>query len=94
MSAYDQVAGKLALKEFETTLGRGFSRFELAASALAAVDGADALIVVTEWNEFRQIDLTEVRSRMAAPRIFDARNVYDPVQLKKLGFESRSVGRV
>ena len=58
-----------------------------------AVNKADALIIVTEWNEFKQIDLNKVKKLMKNPTIFDGRNIYDPSDLKKLGFRYYSVGR-
>ncbi len=62
-------------------------------SALEAADGAHALALVTEWNEFRNPDLGELARRMAAPRIFDGRNIYDPQRLRDLGFEYHAIGR-
>ncbi len=58
-----------------------------------AVNKVDALIIVTEWNEFRQIDLNKVKKLMSNPTIFDGRNIYDPSDLKKLGFKYHSIGR-
>ena len=57
------------------------------------VNKTDALIIITEWNEFRQIDLNKVKKQMANPTIFDGRNIYDPSDLKKLGFKYYSIGR-
>lgn len=54
---------------------------------------ADAIVVVTEWNEFRQLDLSKVKSLMKSPVIFDGRNIYDPMMVKKLGFTYHGVGR-
>ncbi len=56
-------------------------------------EGCDALIVVTEWNEFKQLDLERIKSLMRTPVIFDGRNIYDPILMKQLGFTYRSVGR-
>ncbi len=53
----------------------------------------DALIVVTEWNEFKQLDLEKLRSLLKAPVIFDARNIYDPNMMKEMGFTYRGIGR-
>ncbi len=58
-----------------------------------AVDGADALVVVTEWNEFREPDFDRIRSLMRRPVIFDGRNIYNPGHLKELGFEYEGIGR-
>ncbi|EKE15163.1 MAG: hypothetical protein ACD_12C00125G0003 [uncultured bacterium] len=59
-----------------------------------AVEKVDALIIITEWNEFRQIDLNKIKKLMKNPTIFDGRNIYDPADLKKLGFKYYSVGRI
>jgi len=53
----------------------------------------DALIVITEWNEFKQLDLERIRTLMKAPIIFDGRNVYDPAEVRAFGFSYRGVGR-
>ena len=53
----------------------------------------DALILVTEWNEFKQLDLTKVKSLLKAPVIYDGRNIYDPTLMKEMGFTYRAIGR-
>jgi len=55
--------------------------------------GCDALVVVTEWNEFKQLDLERVKGLLKQPVIFDGRNIYDPVKMKALGFTYRGLGR-
>jgi len=64
-----------------------------AESSAEALDGADALLVVTEWNEFRSPDFDAMKARMARPVIFDGRNIYDPTELAALGFEYYCIGR-
>jgi UDPglucose 6-dehydrogenase len=59
----------------------------------SAVTGADALVFVTEWNQFRALDMARVRDLMKTPRIADLRNIYDPADLRELGFEYVCVGR-
>ena len=59
----------------------------------AALEGADALVVVTEWNEFRTPDFLRVKAHLKHPAIFDGRNLYDPVWLRDMGFEHFAVGR-
>jgi UDPglucose 6-dehydrogenase len=59
----------------------------------AVADGADALIVVTEWNEFRNLDLSRLMRSMRRPVLVDGRNIYDPVGMRDLGFVYRGVGR-
>ncbi len=56
-------------------------------------EGCHALMVVTEWNEFKQLDLERIRTLMAQAVIFDGRNIYDPAIMAKLGFKYRGVGR-
>jgi len=56
-------------------------------------DGADALVVVTEWNEFRRLDLGRVKASMRRPVIVDGRNIYDPQVMRGLGFTYRGIGR-
>jgi len=56
-------------------------------------DGCDALIVVTEWNEFKQLDLEKVKSLLKSPVIFDGRNIYEPKKMKEMGFNYRGMGR-
>jgi len=65
----------------------------LANSALEAVDGAEALVLATEWAEFENVDLREVKKRMMTPMIFDGRNLFDPGTMKDLGFTYRGIGR-
>jgi len=55
--------------------------------------GCDALMVITEWNEFKQLDLKKVKGSLKAPVIFDGRNIYDPATMKEMGFKYRGMGR-
>ena len=55
--------------------------------------GCDALIVVTEWNEFKQLDLVQIKGLMRQPVLFDGRNIYEPAVMRALGFNYRGVGR-
>ncbi len=57
------------------------------------LQGNDALVVITEWNEFKQADLSKVKKLLLHPVIFDARNIYEPANLKELGFHYYSIGR-
>ncbi len=83
VQAYDPVAGK----HFE------HKNLKVVPSALAALDGADALAIVTEWREFRSPDFAAIKARLKTPAIFDGRNLYDPAQLKELGIEYYPIGR-
>ena len=55
--------------------------------------GADAIVLVTEWNEFRQLDMARVKHLMRRPVIVDGRNIYDPKAMIRLGFTYRGIGR-
>lgn len=68
-------------------------KIKFADTALDAVDGAEALIIATEWPEFRHQDFTAVKQRMIAPLVFDGRNLLDPATMKDLGFTYRGIGR-
>ena len=57
------------------------------------LDDADALVICTEWNEFREPDFSEFLDRMSAPVVFDGRNLYDPFQMEKRGIEYHCIGR-
>jgi UDPglucose 6-dehydrogenase len=83
--AYDPVAMEVA-KPMLTEI-------EMVNDPYILADGADALIVVTEWNEFKQLDLERVRDCMAEPVILDGRNIYDIDKLESLGFKYRGLGR-
>ena len=61
--------------------------------AYAAAEDSDALLVLTPWNEFKHLDMARIRDSMAQPILIDGRNLYDPVELRNLGFQYRGVGR-
>jgi len=88
VTAYDPVAMPAAKRALA-----GVAGIRYAGSPLAALDGADALAVVTEWQEFRSPDFEAIRARLKTPVIFDGRNLYDPAQLKRLGLEYHPIGR-
>ena len=66
---------------------------KLAPTALDAAKGAHCLVVLTEWNEFKELDLAAVKKAMRQPVLVDGRNLYDPAKVKKLGFTYQGVGR-
>ncbi len=68
-------------------------QIKFADSAMDCVDGAEALIIATEWPEFKQQDFAEVKRRMVAPIVFDGRNLLHPETMKELGFTYRGIGR-
>ena len=63
------------------------------ASAVEAVEGAEALVIATEWNEFANVDLAAVKKRMTTPIVFDGRNLLNPETMGELGFHYYSIGR-
>lgn len=83
--AFDPVAMEAA-KEILPEVGMAANAYELA-------DGADALLVITEWNEFIHLDLERIRNSMRHPILIDGRNIYQPEQIKALGFRYRGIGR-
>jgi UDPglucose 6-dehydrogenase len=83
--AYDPVATRHA--------ARLLPRVQVGATPYEVAQGADVLAIVTEWNEFKQLDFARIREVMARPIIVDGRNVYDPARLAALGFTYLSVGR-
>jgi UDPglucose 6-dehydrogenase len=83
--AYDPVAGERAAELLPTV--------EMAPSALEALEGADAAILVTEWAEFAQLDWAEAGSRMARRLLVDGRNFLDPARLLEAGFEYEGIGK-
>ncbi len=61
--------------------------------AYGVSEGADLLIVLTEWNEFRELNFSNIKNRMKSPNIIDGRNLYDPEKMAKLGFTYQGIGR-
>jgi UDPglucose 6-dehydrogenase len=86
VKAYDPAAGPVARRIFG-------SRIALCEKSYDALAGADALAIVTEWNEFREPDFRKMRSLMKSPVVFDGRNIYSPEQMRTLGFTYFSMGR-
>jgi len=89
VQAYDPVA----MHEAQKLLGSE-SRITFADSAMAALDGCDALAIATEWQEFRSPDFDAIRARLGTPAIFDGRNLYDPSTMRSLGIEYFPIGRM
>jgi UDPglucose 6-dehydrogenase len=86
--AYDPVATAQAQRVFA-----GSDGIQYATSPLAALDGADCLIIITEWKEFRSPDFAEIKRRLKAPVIIDGRNLYEPEFVRGLGIEYSGIGR-
>jgi UDPglucose 6-dehydrogenase len=72
---------------------RDLSRVEFASSEYDAVQDADLTIVVTEWNEFKQMDVRKILETMKTPNLIDGRNIYEPEKMRELGFNYIGVGR-
>ena len=79
-----------AMQEAKRALG---DRVTFCTRSYEAVEGADALVVVTEWNEFREPDFARIKGLMRRPAIFDGRNVYNPAMLREMGFHYEGIGR-
>jgi UDPglucose 6-dehydrogenase len=84
--AYDPAAAPVAKRIFD-------GRIALCEKSYDALADADALAIVTEWNEFREPDFDKMRTLMKSPVVFDGRNIYAPEQMRALGFTYFSIGR-
>ncbi len=84
--AYDPVA----MEHARTLLPPGVT---FAESAYEAATGADAVALITEWNEFKYLNLERLRGLLRRPLLFDGRNLYEPERMRRLGFEYYSIGR-
>ena len=83
--AYDPVAMKEAIKVLPDIM--------YVEDEYTAVEGADVLVFMTEWNQFRALDMQRIHTLMRAPRIADLRNIYEPDDMRELGFDYTGVGR-
>ena len=88
VQAYDPAAGHEARKLFEKN-----GNVKIVDSAIDALEGADALAIVTEWQEFRSPDFAAIREKLKTPAIFDGRNLYDPAAVRAQGLEYFPIGR-
>lgn len=87
---HDPEALKEAKRIFKSRLNRDLFLFEKRYDAL---EGADALIIMTEWNAFREPDFHLIKETLKFPAVFDGRNLYDPKRMKKIGIDYFSIGR-
>ncbi|MEK9207557.1 MAG: nucleotide sugar dehydrogenase, partial [Patescibacteria group bacterium] len=85
ITAYDPQASKNAQKVIKDV--------EFSSDMYEAVKGADLLLILTDWNEFKEADLEKIKGLMKTPNIIDGRNIYDPEKTKALGFSYIGVGR-
>ncbi len=88
VTAYDPVAMQEAKRIFGDE-----PRLRYTDKAMDALDGADALIIVTEWKEFRSADLDTIKQKLKSPLVFDGRNLYDPQFVRSQGVEYFPIGR-
>ena len=79
-----------AMHETKRRIG---DRIEYATSNHVAASGADALVIVTDWNEYRFPDFGKLKAELKQPIVIDGRNLYDPAKMRALGFTYRSIGR-
>ena len=86
LTGYDPAAMDKAKLYLKDVLEYSQNQYDL-------LDNADALLILTEWNEFRNPDFDKIKSLMTLPVIFDGRNIYDPEKMRKLGFSYYSIGR-
>ncbi|ACA90187.1 MULTISPECIES: UDP-glucose dehydrogenase family protein [Burkholderia cepacia complex] len=94
--AYDPVAIDEARRVFALDFGddaKALARLHLVDTQDLAVTGADALVIVTEWKEFRSPDFTRLKAELKAPVIFDGRNLYEPDAMAELGIDYYAIGR-
>jgi len=89
ITAYDPVAMDEARQIYQAE-----NRVRFAESPMAALEGADALAIVTEWKEFRSPDFQRVKRVLRTPAIFDGRNLYDPAEVRQNGLEYYPIGRL
>ena len=89
VTAYDPVAIDEAKRIFKQTKGLSFAQ-----STSQALENADALVIVTEWKEFRSQDFSQIKQKLKAEIIFDGRNMYDPQVIKSAGITYRPIGRL
>jgi len=85
VKAFDPVAMEEA--------ARCLNGIEYARDEYDAIDGADAMVIITEWNQFRALDMEKVKRLLRSPKIADLRNIYEPADMRALGFEYVGVGR-
>jgi UDPglucose 6-dehydrogenase len=89
VTAYDPVAMDEAKRIFNGVAGLAFAK-----TPSAALDNADALVIVTEWKEFRSQDFSIIKQKVKANIIFDGRNLYDPAVVKSAGIDYKPIGRL
>jgi UDPglucose 6-dehydrogenase len=89
---YDPVAAETGREALERE-GVNMDAVTFCADPYAVAEGADALVVVTQWNEFKSLNMPQIRSAMRRPVLIDGRNMYEPAEMNRLGFIYRGIGR-
>jgi len=85
IKAYDPVA--------QEAMSKIYPRIEYCQNEYETAKNADCLVIVTEWNEFRELNMPRLKEILKSPKIVDCRNIYDPAEMIKLGFAYEGVGR-
>jgi UDPglucose 6-dehydrogenase len=92
VQVYDPVANETGRAELERA-GVRMEAVQFCEDAYAVARGADALVIATEWNEFKSLNMLEIRDSMRHPIVIDGRNIYEPALMHSLGFTYRGMGR-
>jgi UDPglucose 6-dehydrogenase len=87
VKAFDPIAMEEAKKIFS-------SKIEFCDNSYSVAQNSDAIVFLTEWNEFREIDFVKIKKLLKNKLVFDLRNMFEPEKIKKLGFEYFGVGRI
>ncbi|RKX57819.1 MAG: UDP-glucose 6-dehydrogenase [Thermodesulfobacteriota bacterium] len=93
LGAKVKVFDPVAIEEFKKAIKHLNLPIEYSTTAYECAENADALVIITEWNEFRFLDLQQIKKLMKTPALVDMRNIYEPSILKKLGFKYTGIGR-
>ena len=92
-SLIEEAARRILTKEAKALLADVDGHVTYCRKSYEACEGADALVLVTEWNEFREPDFDRIKKLLRRPVVFDGRNIYNPQMLRELGFAYFGVGR-
>ena len=94
IAVHDPVAMDEARRVLALDLGEeGMAALRFAETPMDALNGADALVIVTEWKAFRSPDFDEIKARLKQPLVFDGRNLYEPSLMAENGIEYHGIGR-
>ncbi len=92
VQVYDPVAQETGREALERN-GTRMEQVTFCDDAYAVAENADALVIVTHWNEFKALNMQQIRAQMHRPVLIDGRNIYDPTEMNRLGFIYRAMGR-